>query len=169
MATGRWTGSPFTEKILSSQLLLYRTLGYTGIYAHTGPRISVPRRNSTQYVLYSLVFGYTGFLIYRIQRLRPYESGIRAIDCRYFSDSLGCCYVGGSTFSQICFGGGRVLGRKWSKIELEFRFVVCIRCFNAQILEYRFFEQGSRCLRWRYNGLDHYEWGARASSCSNPW
>ena len=35
-----------------SQLLLYRTLGYTGIRAHTGPRISVPRRNSSQYVLY---------------------------------------------------------------------------------------------------------------------
>ena len=37
-----------------SQLLFYRTLGYTGIRAHTGPpRISVPRRNSSQYVLYS--------------------------------------------------------------------------------------------------------------------
>ena len=39
-----------------SQLLLYRTLGYyTGVRAHTGPpRISVPRRNSSQYVLYTV-------------------------------------------------------------------------------------------------------------------
>ena len=37
-----------------SQLLLYRTLGYTGIRTYRTPRISVPRRNSSQYVLYTV-------------------------------------------------------------------------------------------------------------------
>ena len=65
-----------------SQLLLYRTLGYTGIRTHTGPRISVPQNfRSSQYVLYSPVFGYTEFLIYRTLNISPNQSGIRAIVC----------------------------------------------------------------------------------------
>ena len=59
----------------------YTGLGYTGIRTYRTPRISVPRRNSSQYIFYSLVFGYTGFLIYRTQILSPSQSGIKAIDC----------------------------------------------------------------------------------------
>ena len=53
-------------------------------FAHTGPRISVPRRNSSQqYIMFCTVrlVGYTGFFIYRILNLSPNQAGIRAIDC----------------------------------------------------------------------------------------
>ena len=62
-------------------------------FAHTGPRISVPRRNSSQYVFRRLIFGYTGFLIYRTPNLSPNQSGIRAIDCISLRVSQANCNI----------------------------------------------------------------------------
>ena len=52
---------------VQSIIVLYRTLDYTGIRTYRRPRISVRRRNSSQYVLYIVryldipEFSYTGF------------------------------------------------------------------------------------------------------------
>ena len=51
-------------------------------FTHTGLEISVPGKTS-QYVLYGLVFGYTGFRTYRTQILSPSQSGTKAIDCKF--------------------------------------------------------------------------------------
>ena len=52
--------------VLYSQLLVYRTLGYTGIRTYQTPRISVPRRKGhSMFCTIGLEFGYIGFLIYR--------------------------------------------------------------------------------------------------------
>ena len=52
-------------------------------FAHIPDREFQSRAETPQSIfLYSLVFGYTGFLIYRTQNLSPNpQSGIRAIDC----------------------------------------------------------------------------------------
>ena len=75
---------PATHAIQS--ITLIPDTGYTGIRTYRTPRISVPHRNSSQYVcfLQSSVFGYTGFLIYRRQKSKfsPNQSDIRAIDCK---------------------------------------------------------------------------------------
>ena len=66
----------FCEQVfIYGQLLLYRTLGYTGIRTYRTGNFSPARRNSSQYVLYSPgKFAYTGFLIYRTQNLSPNRS-----------------------------------------------------------------------------------------------
>ena len=58
----------------------YTGLGYTGILTNQTGDLS-PQKNLTAHVLYSPVFGYTGFLAYRTEILGPSQSGMKAIDC----------------------------------------------------------------------------------------
>ena len=77
LPTAFYSASVEVQSILSysgiaevQSILSYTGLGYTGI--RTYPRISVSRRNSLQYVfVHTVVFGYTGFLVYRLQNLSP--------------------------------------------------------------------------------------------------
>ena len=45
-------------------------------FAHTGSRISVPQKHLTVCFVRSLVFGYTGFFIYRTLNLSPNPSPV---------------------------------------------------------------------------------------------
>ena len=85
-----WKGNVLRTQYLISKCIRiqsithsYIGLGYTGIRAHTGPRISVPQIQLT------VCFVQSGIRIYRIcyipvhrtLNLNPNQSGIRAIDC----------------------------------------------------------------------------------------
>ena len=74
-------------------MLLYRTLGYTGIRTHTGPREfqSRAQKQLTSMFRTSLVFEY----VYRISYVpdskslsQPNQSGITAIDCKISSSAI---------------------------------------------------------------------------------
>ena len=69
----------FQRCTVYSQLLLYRI-------SHIPDRKFQSRRNSSLHVLYSLVFGYTGFLIYRTLNLSPNPTPVRykSKDCIAF-------------------------------------------------------------------------------------
>ena len=70
---------------LQSIVLLYRTLGYTGIRAHTGPREfqSPAQKQLTVRFVQSSVFGYIGFLVNRtlnLSRNQPVRYKINWLD-----------------------------------------------------------------------------------------
>ena len=61
-------------------------LGYTGI-SHMPDREFQSPRKTSQYVLYSPVFGYSD-TVYRTQNLSPSQSGLKAIDCIWKNVSI---------------------------------------------------------------------------------